>query len=25
VQFYTQQKTVTTRWFGGVTEDVWRK
>jgi malonate-semialdehyde dehydrogenase (acetylating)/methylmalonate-semialdehyde dehydrogenase len=25
VQFYTQQKTVTTRWFGGATEDVWRK
>jgi len=25
VQFYTQQKTVTTRWFGGVVDDVWRK
>jgi malonate-semialdehyde dehydrogenase (acetylating)/methylmalonate-semialdehyde dehydrogenase len=25
VQFYTQQKTVTTRWFGGLLEDVWRK
>jgi malonate-semialdehyde dehydrogenase (acetylating)/methylmalonate-semialdehyde dehydrogenase len=25
VQFYTQQKTITTRWFSGVTEDVWRK
>jgi malonate-semialdehyde dehydrogenase (acetylating)/methylmalonate-semialdehyde dehydrogenase len=25
VQFYTQQKTVTTRWFGGVIDDVWRK
>jgi malonate-semialdehyde dehydrogenase (acetylating)/methylmalonate-semialdehyde dehydrogenase len=25
VQFYTQQKTVTTRWFGRPTEDVWRK
>jgi malonate-semialdehyde dehydrogenase (acetylating) / methylmalonate-semialdehyde dehydrogenase len=25
VQFYTQQKTVTTRWFGGAVEDVWRK
>jgi malonate-semialdehyde dehydrogenase (acetylating)/methylmalonate-semialdehyde dehydrogenase len=25
VQFYTQQKTVTTRWFGGTVEDVWRK
>ena len=25
VQFYTQQKTVTTRWFGGHLEDVWRK
>jgi malonate-semialdehyde dehydrogenase (acetylating)/methylmalonate-semialdehyde dehydrogenase len=25
VQFYTQQKTITTRWFGGASEDVWRK
>ncbi len=25
VQFYTQQKTITTRWFSGVSEDVWRK
>ena len=25
VQFYTQQKTVTTRWYGGVVDDVWRK
>ncbi len=25
VQFYTQQKTITTRWFGGVVDDVWRK
>ena len=25
VQFYTQQKTITTRWFGGAVEDVWRK
>jgi malonate-semialdehyde dehydrogenase (acetylating)/methylmalonate-semialdehyde dehydrogenase len=25
VQFYTQQKTVTTRWFGGAVDDVWRK
>lgn len=25
VQFYTQQKVVTTRWFGGVVGDVWRK
>jgi malonate-semialdehyde dehydrogenase (acetylating)/methylmalonate-semialdehyde dehydrogenase len=25
VQFYTQQKTVTTRWLGGSVEDVWRK
>jgi malonate-semialdehyde dehydrogenase (acetylating)/methylmalonate-semialdehyde dehydrogenase len=25
VQFYTQQKTITTRWFSGATEDVWRK
>ena len=25
VQFYTQQKVVTTRWFGGETGDVWRK
>jgi malonate-semialdehyde dehydrogenase (acetylating)/methylmalonate-semialdehyde dehydrogenase len=25
VQFYTQQKTTTTRWFSGATEDVWRK
>ena len=25
VQFYTQQKTVTSRWFGGVVGDVWRK
>jgi malonate-semialdehyde dehydrogenase (acetylating)/methylmalonate-semialdehyde dehydrogenase len=25
VQFYTQQKTTTTRWFSGTTEDVWRK
>ncbi len=25
VQFYTQQKTVTTRWFGGSSDDVWRK
>jgi malonate-semialdehyde dehydrogenase (acetylating)/methylmalonate-semialdehyde dehydrogenase len=25
VQFYTQQKTITTRWFGGSVDDVWRK
>jgi malonate-semialdehyde dehydrogenase (acetylating)/methylmalonate-semialdehyde dehydrogenase len=25
VQFYTQQKTTTSRWFSGVSEDVWRK
>ena len=25
VQFYTQQKVVTTRWFAGASEDVWRK
>jgi len=25
VQFYTQQKVVTTRWFGGSVGDVWRK
>jgi malonate-semialdehyde dehydrogenase (acetylating)/methylmalonate-semialdehyde dehydrogenase len=25
VQFYTQQKVVTSRWFGGASEDVWRK
>jgi malonate-semialdehyde dehydrogenase (acetylating) / methylmalonate-semialdehyde dehydrogenase len=25
VQFYTQQKVVTTRWFGGSVDDVWRK
>jgi len=25
VQFYTQQKVVTTRWFGGEVGDVWRK
>ncbi len=25
VQFYTQQKTTTTRWFSGASEDVWRK
>ena len=25
VQFYTQQKTITTRWFGDAVEDVWRK
>jgi malonate-semialdehyde dehydrogenase (acetylating) / methylmalonate-semialdehyde dehydrogenase len=25
VQFYTQQKVVTTRWFGGAVGDVWRK
>jgi len=25
VQFYTRQKVVTTRWFGGETGDVWRK
>jgi malonate-semialdehyde dehydrogenase (acetylating)/methylmalonate-semialdehyde dehydrogenase len=25
VQFYTQQKTVTSRWFGGSVDDVWRK
>jgi malonate-semialdehyde dehydrogenase (acetylating) / methylmalonate-semialdehyde dehydrogenase len=25
VQFYTQQKTVTSRWFGGTVGDVWRK
>jgi malonate-semialdehyde dehydrogenase (acetylating) / methylmalonate-semialdehyde dehydrogenase len=25
VQFYTQQKTITTRWFGGTVDDVWRK
>ena len=25
VQFYTQQKVVTTRWFGGEVGDVWKK
>jgi malonate-semialdehyde dehydrogenase (acetylating)/methylmalonate-semialdehyde dehydrogenase len=25
VQFYTQRKTTTVRWFSGATEDVWRK
>jgi malonate-semialdehyde dehydrogenase (acetylating)/methylmalonate-semialdehyde dehydrogenase len=25
VQFYTQQKVITTRWFGGSVDDVWRK
>jgi len=25
VQFYTQQKVVTTRWFGGTVDDVWKK
>ncbi len=25
VQFYTQRKTTTTRWFSGAAEDVWRK
>jgi malonate-semialdehyde dehydrogenase (acetylating)/methylmalonate-semialdehyde dehydrogenase len=25
VQFYTQQKVITTRWFGGDASDVWRK
>jgi len=25
VQFYTQQKVVSSRWFGGTTEDVWKK
>jgi malonate-semialdehyde dehydrogenase (acetylating)/methylmalonate-semialdehyde dehydrogenase len=25
VQFYTQQKTITTKWFGGSAGDVWRK
>jgi malonate-semialdehyde dehydrogenase (acetylating)/methylmalonate-semialdehyde dehydrogenase len=25
VQFYTQQKVITTRWFGGTVEDVWKK
>jgi malonate-semialdehyde dehydrogenase (acetylating)/methylmalonate-semialdehyde dehydrogenase len=25
VQFYTQQKVVTTRWFGGEVDDVWKK
>jgi len=25
VQFYTQQKVITTRWFGGLVGDVWRK
>jgi len=25
VQFYTQQKVITTRWFGGHVGDVWRK
>jgi malonate-semialdehyde dehydrogenase (acetylating)/methylmalonate-semialdehyde dehydrogenase len=25
VQFYTQQKVVSSRWFGGVAEDVWKK
>jgi malonate-semialdehyde dehydrogenase (acetylating)/methylmalonate-semialdehyde dehydrogenase len=25
VQFYTQQKVITSRWFGGVVDDVWRK
>jgi malonate-semialdehyde dehydrogenase (acetylating)/methylmalonate-semialdehyde dehydrogenase len=25
VQFYTQQKTITTRWFSGISEDVWRR
>jgi malonate-semialdehyde dehydrogenase (acetylating)/methylmalonate-semialdehyde dehydrogenase len=25
VQFYTRQKVVTSRWFGGAVDDVWRK
>jgi malonate-semialdehyde dehydrogenase (acetylating)/methylmalonate-semialdehyde dehydrogenase len=25
VQFYTQQKVITSRWFGGTVDDVWRK
>jgi hypothetical protein len=25
VQFYTQQKVVTTRWFGDGVGDVWKK
>jgi malonate-semialdehyde dehydrogenase (acetylating)/methylmalonate-semialdehyde dehydrogenase len=25
VQFYTQQKVITSRWFGGSVDDVWRK
>ncbi len=25
VQFYTQQKVITTKWFGGTAGDVWRK
>jgi malonate-semialdehyde dehydrogenase (acetylating) / methylmalonate-semialdehyde dehydrogenase len=25
VQFYTQQKVITTRWFGGDVGDVWKK
>jgi malonate-semialdehyde dehydrogenase (acetylating) / methylmalonate-semialdehyde dehydrogenase len=25
VQFYTQQKVITSRWFGGHVDDVWRK
>jgi malonate-semialdehyde dehydrogenase (acetylating)/methylmalonate-semialdehyde dehydrogenase len=25
VQFYTQQKVITSRWFGGAVDDVWRK
>src|ERR1035438_8359442 len=25
VQFYTRQKVVTARWFGGAVDDVWRK
>jgi len=25
VQFYTQQKVITTRWFGGEVGDVWKK
>jgi len=25
VQFYTQQKVITTRWFGGEVDDVWKK
>jgi malonate-semialdehyde dehydrogenase (acetylating)/methylmalonate-semialdehyde dehydrogenase len=25
VQFYTQQKVITTRWFGGAVDDVWKK